>query len=252
MITEYELYSDERKERAAGADFLTIGGVICTNRGQERLLGSIVKLRTDYSSLTYEVGWKKVSIRYLEAYKGWLDVFFSDPHARYSLLSVNRSSADWHTFRAQLGGASNHDKALASVYYQFLLNAFGRLHDTQRWWVYPDAGYFSRDKVLGQVEFLFNRTCKKAFGPKSSRVIRLARALDSKQSELVQLADLLLGCAACKQYAYTPESNARRLLLEHLIAKFSSTPSTQRGLPKLSAHYWVPPDKFLYQAGRAT
>ena len=244
MITEYKLYSDERKEKHDGIQYLTIGGVVCTNNGRHRLLSRFKNLRRRYG-LDGEIGWKNISNYYLDAYKASVDVFFDDRHARYSLLSVNRTSPDWRAFREKLRKTPNHDGLLTSIYYQFLLTTFGPLRDTKRWEVFPDAGYFSRDKVLDRVEFLFNRTYKKAFGPKSTRTIRLARALDSKDNDLVQLADLLLGCSACSPYACTPESRPREALLMHFRARRDQTRTTQRSLPKLSTHHWVPPDRFF-------
>jgi hypothetical protein len=163
MITEYELYGDERKEKR-GTRYLTLGGIICTSVGRERLLTRLQNIRQSHG-LTREMRWARVSTRHFGGYKAWLDAFFDDPFARHVLLSVNQSSSEWRDFRAQYCGRSGEDKALASVYYQFLRVAFGPLRDTKRWWVYPDAGFFSRDKVLDRVEFLFNRTYKKAFGP---------------------------------------------------------------------------------------
>jgi hypothetical protein len=163
------------------------------------------------------------------------------------MLSVNQSTADWRRFRAQFRGNSGNDLALASVYYQFLLIAFGRLRDTKRWWVYPDAGFFSRDSILDRVEFLFNRTYKRAFGQKSSRIIRLARSIDSKVSDLIQLTDLLLACKACTQYGYNAESQAKSSLLKHFRGRMaSSTGRTQRGLPRFLVRGWVPQDQFDY------
>jgi hypothetical protein len=238
MITEYELYSDERKETHNGNSYLTIGGLVCTDKGRDRLLAKLKPLRT---VLTGEVGWKKISTFHVQTYKAWLDVFFDDPYARYSVLSVNQTSPDWQTFRRQLHRTKSHDDPLASAYYQFLLVTFGSLHDSQRWWVYPDSGYFSRDKVLERVEFLFNRTYKKAFGPKSSRIIRLARGLDSKHADLIQLADLLLGCSACAEYAYTPQSSGRCTLLRHYQERLNITKVTQRGLQKIAMRSWITP-----------
>ena len=242
MITEYELYSDERKDTPKG--FLILGGVVCTDSGRARLLAALAKVRKCHA-LQGEIRWTKTSDYCLNGYKAWIDVFFGDPHARYSILTVDRSGTDWRVFRAGLRRTS-HDDPLASVYYQFLLTTFGRLHDTQRWWVFPDKGYFSKDDVLKRVEFLFNRTYKKAFGPKSSRIIRLARALDSKRSDLVQLADVMLGCNAISQFHFTPESSAKRALLEHFVIRKSATQSTQRGLPKITVRPWVPPERFRY------
>jgi len=141
-----------------------------------------------------------------------------------------------------------HNDMLASIYYQFLLTTFGKLSDAKRWRVYPDAGFFSKDTVLDRVEFLFNRTYKKAFGPKSSRIVRLARALDSKQNELIQLADLMLGCVACAEFAYAPESVPRREFLAHFTERKDASSVTERGLSRFVIRSWVPPEKFEYPA----
>ena len=243
VITEYELYSDERKDTPRG--YLILGGVVCTDRGRERLLAALAKVRSCHS-LDREIHWRKTSAYCLNGYKAWIDVFFDDPHARYSILMVDRASCDWLAFCKGMQRTPHHDEPLASVYYQFLLTTFGRLHDTSRWWVFPDAGYFSKDEILKRVEFLFNRTYKRAFGSKSSRVIRLARALDSKRSDLVQLADIILACSAISQFSLTPKSPAKKGLVEHFQSRQNSGDVTQRGLKKLTLHTWVPPQRFPY------
>src|SRR5206468_2513218 len=124
-----------------------------------------------------EVKWTKTSRQQLTAYQDWLQVFFQDPHARFSVLRINRSSPAWNHFQPRPRRRATTDDRLVSAFYQFLLVTFGALRDTRRWWVFPDSGFFSRDPVLGRVEFLFNRTYKKAFGPKVSRIIRLARSV---------------------------------------------------------------------------
>jgi hypothetical protein len=243
LITEYELYSDERKDSPKG--FLILGGVVCTDRGRDRLLAALAEVRQGHA-LQGEFHWGKTSTHCLNGYKAWIDVFFDDPHARYSALTVDRTGSDWRMFRTALRSASNHDDPLASVYYQFLLTTFGPLHDTSRWSVFPDAGYFSRNEILNNVEFLFNRTYKKAFGPKSSRIIRLARALDSKRSNLVQLADIILACSAISQFSIVQTSAAKQALVEHFTSRQNSTAATQRGLKKINLHSWVPPERFQY------
>jgi hypothetical protein len=246
MITEYELYTDERKEKQRAAQYLTIAGIICTDRGRQRLLTNLQNVRLGHG-LTAEMRWTKISRRHVDGYKAWLDTFFDDPHARHVLLSVNQSTPEWRAFRAQCRGRSGGDQALASVYYQFLLIAFGALRDTKRWCVYPDAGFFSRDSVLDRVEFKFNRTYKRAFGPKVSRIIRLTRSLDSKKSDLNQLADILLGCAACDLFEYAPKSVPRSVVIDHFKTRRATVLLTQRGLQKLSVQAWVSPERFRYE-----
>ena len=245
MITEYELYSDEREHKNANGKHLLLGGVVCTDNGRVRISGALSQVRTDFS-LSHEMRWAKVSNAYLDAYKEWMDVFFKDPYLRFSLHTTNLSGSKWKTFRPNTQKRSPYDDKLASTFYQFLLVTFGPLRDTKRWWVYPDAGFFSRDEVLKRVEFLFNRTYKKAFGPKTSRIIRFAQSRDSKSQDLIQLADLLLGASACDTLGPMPSSKAKRSLVEHWQQRLDKIPQTRTGLPRFSQYHWVPPDEFIY------
>jgi hypothetical protein len=134
-----------------------------------------------------------------------------------------------------------------SVFYQFLLVSFGPLRDTKRWSVYHDAGFFRKDTVLDRVEFLFNRTYKKAFGPKTSRIIRIARARDSRSEDLIQLADVLLGAIGYYVSGMTPKSPARAALVDHCRERLDPVPITKRGLTRLSRSDWQAPDQFAYR-----
>jgi hypothetical protein len=76
MITEYELYSDERKDMPKG--ILILGGVVCTDHGRDHLLAALRKVR-EADALHREFHWQKTSAHCLNGYKGWIDVFFDDP-----------------------------------------------------------------------------------------------------------------------------------------------------------------------------
>lgn len=141
MITEYELYSDEREIRIHGVQYLFLGGVICTDRGRQRLLSGLREVRQTYG-LNREIKWGRVSSRYLDAYQVYLRVFFTDPYARFSVLWVNRSNESWNSFVPRRGRAVRTDDRLASLFYQFLVVTFGALRDTKRWTVFHDSGFF--------------------------------------------------------------------------------------------------------------
>lgn len=245
MITEYELYSDERVQKSANRKHLVLCGLVCTDKARGRLLDALKKVRTKFS-LSHEVRWAKVSNAYLEAYKAWIDVFFDDQYARFTLLSVDLSGAQWTDFRPSPNRRPTQDDKLASLFYQFLLFTFGPLRDTKRWWVFPDAGFFSRDRVLDRVEFLFNRTYKKAFGRNASRIIRLARSRNSRDEDLIQLSDVLLAATACDTFGAMPTSPAKRSLVEHWQQRYKATPNTRKGIERISQQDWVPPDQFAY------
>jgi hypothetical protein len=243
MVTEYELYSDERMTEGR---WLWLGGVVCTDKGRSRLLSRLSDVRARYL-LSHEMKWGRVSNRHWDAYRAWVDVFFFDSYARFSILRIDQSNRDWASFRPRTDRRASRDDRLASAFHQFLLVTFGPLRDTRRWWVYPDAGLFSRNRVLDRVEFLFNRTYKTAFGPKSSRIIRLARARDSAKTDLVQLADVLLGALSYGIRGDRPASPPRARLVDHCVGTLEEHPTTLRGLDRVSIEDWVPPERYSYR-----
>src|SRR5262245_3208380 len=244
-MNEYELYADERQTRP----FFWLGGVVSTDKGRSRLLGKLSHVRSQYN-LQREMKWTRVSKAYFDAYQSWVEVFFNDPFARFSLFRIDYSSNEWSVFRPRPDRRSTRDDKLASGYYQFLLVTFGPLHDSTRWWVYPDAGLFSKDTVFDRVEFLFNRTYKLAFGPKSTRVIRLVRPSDSSATDLIQLADVLLGAFTCKVLGSRPSSPAKARLVTHCGDAIDRAPTTRSGFPRLSINHWVPPSQFPYEGAK--
>jgi hypothetical protein len=241
MTTEYQLYADERK----AGHWFWFGGVVGTDRGCSRLLRELSDVRAHHG-LSREMKWGKVSQGYLDAYRAWVDVFFEDPFVRFSLLQIDLSSKEWVSLHPRPGRRPSRDDQLISAYYQFLLVTFGPLRDSKRWYVYHDAGLFSQDKAFNRVEFLFNRTYKRAFGPKSSRIIRHAKARDSAITDLVQLADVLLGALSFHVLGDRPDSLPRAQLLDHCATRLRARPTTQRGMPRLSIERWVPPEHFAY------
>lgn len=245
MITEYELYSDERAVTGSNGRLFFLGGVICTQAGRGRLLEKLSDLRRRHS-LSSEMKWEKVSRRFVDCYRQWVDVFFNDPHARFALFTIDVSSVAWNSFQPRPHRRASRDERLASAFHQFLLSTFRPLRDTKRWWVYPDAGLFSREQILRRIEFLFNHTYKQAFGQKSSRIIRLARSLDSTRADLVQLADVLLGALTWNVVGTMPVSPAKSELVEHCSRRVRERPINQRGLPTLLTGTWVPPGQFHY------
>jgi len=182
----------------------------------------------------------------LAAYTSWVDVFLQDSYSRFCVLVIDTSGLDWRELKAECAGKTKSDRKRASAFHQFMLVSFGKLRDTKRWSVILDRGLFNRDERVDQVEFLFNRTYKKAFGPKVSRTIRMARPRDSKQEDLIQLADVLLGVVSHKVRQVTPGSIGRRGVFISCDEQLRKAPQTKTGLNKLEVHQWVPPSRFKY------
>lgn len=74
MVTEYEIYSDERTTRDHMGHWLWLGGVVCTDTGRSRLLGELAAVRNLYGLLSHEMKWARVSERHWDAYRSWVNV----------------------------------------------------------------------------------------------------------------------------------------------------------------------------------
>ena len=247
MRMSYELYSDEHYHHIPGKRYLMLGGVVCTANRGEKLVNNLSQVRTAFN-LTEEMHWRKVSNRYLSAYKAWVDVFLKDDLARFSLFVIDMSGSAWNNFNPRPNRTANQDERLASAYYQFLLVSFGGIFDTVSWGVYPDKGFFSRDTVVDRVGFLLNRTYKKALGPKTPRIIRRIGAYDSKRVELIQLADVLLASLSYSVISSSGLTSAAKLaLVEHCMTNIKQNPKDKYGRDRLVVKHWVLPEDFRYR-----
>lgn len=247
VVTYYEMYVDETKLNVNHQHYLILGGLICTEAGRDRLHDHLRDVRKKFDRKG-EMKWHDISKsqRDFVAYKAWIDVFFRDPFARYSLLLINQSDKEWTQFCPHPERRPRVDDKLASAYHQFLLTSFGDLHDTKRWAVYPDPHFFNDDKKLKSVDFLFNRTYKKAFGPKTSRVIyKLKPVSDSKQEDLIQLSDVLLGIFSHNILNHPHQMEVKSALLYKAAEMLRQVPKTRKGLEKCNHFFWVPPGDYF-------
>ena len=243
----YELYSDEHYHHIPGKRYLMLGGVICTANRAEKLVNNLSQVRTAFN-LTKEMHWGNVSNSYLNAYKAWVDVFLKDDLSRFSLFIIDMSGSPWNNFNPRPNRTASKDERLASAYYQFLLVSFGGIFDTVSWGVYPDKGFFSRDRVVDSVGFLLNRTYKKALGSKTPRIIHRIDAQDSKRVGLIQLADVLL---AAFSYSVVPSPNltsaSSLALIEHCATGIKQNPKDRYDRDRLVVKHWMLPEKFFYR-----
>jgi hypothetical protein len=253
MVNYYELYTDETyiNIKAQSQEYMVLGGLICTDKGRERLLVKLEQVRKQHNK-GGEMKWNKISNSKLdfEAYKDWVNVFFEDRFARYVLFSINKSDETWVNYYRQKRQKESREatnvayqEVLSAAYHQVLLVSFGKLHDTKRWIVYPDKGLF-RDAILEMTKKHFNRTYK---FPKSSNNIRFMEFRDSDKYDLLQLTDVLLG-AFSHDYLDASASvrGTKYDILEHCKGAIQQRGFTDKKLLKLVSKNWVPEDQHDY------
>jgi hypothetical protein len=238
MITEHRLYSDEHQHELVGSTALVFGGLICTDKGATRLGNQLQDVRMRYD-LVGEMHWSRLKPQKLRAYTAWVDVFCNDPHARFLIFTVNKSSLEWKQLRG------TYKNKCASAYHQYLCLAFGELYNSKRWTIYHDEGSSEAEKIRN-VEVRFNKTYKNALEQNASRIIRSSSLLDSRSTDLIQLADVLLGAMSYVVLGNIPSAGAKRRLIEHCRDALTDSRKTQRGLPKWASAAWKPPEQFDY------
>src|SRR5215210_3597285 len=179
-IQNYDIYSDETYLHGKVA--FALGALICTPRRSQILRKQLSEIRSSFNYLG-ELKWKKVSYRTLPICESFVDTFLNDKFAKFSLMKVTKGQL-WNVW-----GKSEEERFFKSYYVFLKLNA----GPSSRYFVYPDAKSLQKHFRWDTLSFLINRSRRDDWMLKR-RNIRLLQPLDSKSEDLLQLADLLLGC----------------------------------------------------------
>lgn len=198
FVQNYALYGDETFLRGPLA--FAFGALICSSARAERLRNAMRGVRMEFG-VTSEVKWTKTSGHTVEFYKRIIDVFFDDPWPKFSVMTV-RKGHDWQHW------ASNEEERFFKSYYVFLKRNIGPL---ARFSVYLDERTLQRSSRWNTLCFLINKTRRDDWGLRR-RNVRLLAAVDSEAVELIQLVDLLLGCATS-----TSMAAAKAALRKHFV-----------------------------------
>jgi len=134
--------------------------------------------------MTSEIKWTKTSPRTLAFYQQVVDVFFDDRWPRLSVRTVTKGP-NWHQW------ARNEEERFFKSYYVFLMMIAGPF---SRYRVYLDQKSLQRPYRWATLHFLMNRARRENWGLRR-RNIRSLDAVNSETADMVQLTDLLLGCA---------------------------------------------------------
>jgi len=216
---EYVVYCDESRHDGAEQNrFMAIGG-LWLPRSQKPELTSRFRALRERIGLKGELKWSKVSERKLEAYKTLVDFFFDEPNLRFRVIVVDQSKVDAHRFH---GG--DRELGFYKFYYEMLEK-----------WIEPANRYlvlldFKKNKGAGRYttlrRVLENRT-------KGSAWIDDLTVIDSYESPLAQLSDLLTGAVAaswCSFKSATPKSR----LADHLGSRRGNSLRSVNGSPGLT------------------
>ncbi len=222
----YYIYCDE--SRQSQDRFMVLGGLVIRADSEEVFNDTMEKYR-EVTNMRAELKWSKVSIQKLSEYKTFIDYFFALNNA--DRIHFHCMIVDNHQVNHRKFNQNNPELGFYKFYYQLLLHAFGRRYcktdHEARFIVHLDER--TTKYKLETLKVILNRGIMKKYGI-GWNPFRSIEPGDSKQSNLLQVDDLLIGAVGYQKNSYNLIAGAKQAkidLAEHI--------ATTAGLPDLRA-----------------
>jgi hypothetical protein len=211
------IYCDES---STAERYMLFGGVITTETNAGDLSEVIDRWRTKHG-MHRELKWGKVSRQKLPAYCSLIDLFAE--HARQGFLHFNVIVFDTHQIDYKTYHQGRKELGFYRFYYRFVLYKFGiYAHDASySMRVFLDERSELDAKRLEVMQIVLNRGIRKRYGLNTD-VVRSVEAQQSHQSNLMQLADVIMGAVGfhCNGlHRRLNASPARRALAAHIAER---------------------------------
>lgn len=194
---EYVVYCDEsRHDGAEHNRYMAIGSLWLPRSTKEQFTKEFRALRESIG-LKGEIKWSKVSAKKLEAYQKVVDFFFSKPDMRFRVIVVDQSKVDAIKFHG-------NDRELG--FYKFYFEMLEK-------WIEPNNRYlvlldFKKNKGADRYSKLRRVLENKS---KGKAWIDDLTVIDSHESPLAQLCDLLTGSVAATWCGLQPQGAKEQL-----------------------------------------
>ena len=201
---QYVVYCDEsRHDGAAGDRYMAIGGLWVPHEAKPVLTRKFRDMKRSLG-LNGEVKWSKVSTSRLPAYKTLVDFFFGED-LKFRVIVVDQSKLDVARYH---GG--DRELGFYKFYYEMLIK-----------WLTKDNQY------LILVDFKQNRgadrytTLRTVLERKLKGIAWITdlTVIDSRQSPLAQLCDILTGAVAASWCQDLETSRPKALLAQHIAGR---------------------------------
>ena len=217
---KYNIYCDESCHlEHDNQRYMILGGIICEKGHRKLVKKEILEIKSRYHiPEKAEIKWNKVSPSKLAYYKELIDYFFENDNLRFRALIIDKAQLNHKLFN------QTHDDWYYKMYYHLLINL---VESKQENYIYLDIkDTKSADKVQGLRKYLSFKLMDYEFD-----VIKNIQSMNSEESVIMQLADLMIGAIGYRNrkiYDEEDSSWAKKELMLHIIEKsgYSLTKST--------------------------
>ena len=234
-MTQYHIYCDESCHlQHDKIDLMVLGAMSCPSERKKSIFEDIrdIKKRHGISSF-FEIKWVKVSEAKIGFYKELIDYFWDcDDLSFRGLVATGKLSLDHDAFN---GG--DFDDWYYKMFY-LLLDPLISPSERYRLFIdVKDTRGGPRTRKLKEV------LCNNKYDFKQE-VIKDVMQINSKESEILQLADLFIGSLSFFHrglYRNVEQSLGKRMLIDHILSKeIDYNHSTAKCETKLNIFIWTP------------
>lgn len=223
-----DIYADESSQTQHR--YLVLGAVTALTADVPQLLQRVWTARQQRLPAG-EMKWTKVSSAKLSVYKEVVDVFFDSELAQFHCMCIDTSRFDHKKFNS-----GSREIGFSKMVFQ-LLAKHSRLYE-ERLYAYLDSR--TTRQSLDDLRFMLNRYAANRQGRHDYPFRRLVFR-DSKETELLQLNDVLLGSVAWlkNRHGDRPEASQAKSDLAQYVLRRAGLTSLDQDTPRSKRHFTV-------------
>lgn len=233
----YLVFCDE--SRQAAERFMVLGGIVIPKTLLQVFNDSMALFR-DQQRMHAELKWQKVSNQKLSEYRCFVDHFFAlnnSKQAYFNSLIVDSHQVHNHEFNQ-----GSREVGFYKFYYQLLLHCFGHKlcsHDPGAK-IHVIMDHRTTSYRLEDLRQILNNGMKSRYGI-STRPFITVEPRDSKESEVLQINDILLGAVGFQKNGLHLIAGSRpaKIELANYIAKEAGLPNLKESTPRSQKRFTI-------------
>lgn len=199
----FHVYCDESRPEAIGSDnlvdkYAVIGGIWVEKKDVRKVKKEVSRLR-DFYNVYGEMKWNKVTPSKIDFYKDIINMFFELDTIRFRCIVVDGTKVNLSKFHK-----SDKELGFYKFYYQLL---YHWLNKNDYYSIFVDYTKNKEHNRLSELKSVLNNA--------SLAIVKNLQAVESKQTTLIQIADLLIGAIGYKYNTYNT-SEAKNSIIELL------------------------------------
>ncbi|HEU4556081.1 MAG TPA: DUF3800 domain-containing protein [Chitinophaga sp.] len=233
----YHIYCDE--SRQSKDRFMIIGGIIIPAESVQNFEATMQQYRAE-QNMHAELKWSKVTNQKYKEYQRFIDYFFAlnnTDKLHFKAIVIDNHQVNHHKYNN-----GNKELGFYKFYYQLLLHCFGlpcyKRDEQTRFIIHPDHRHSSYS--LGELKVILNRGLSKKLGIQTNAFVAI-EPKDSRQSEIVQIVDIILGAIGFQKNGYQLLADSRKAKIDlvNYIARSAGLPGLTENTSRLTERFTI-------------